>query len=127
MKWRTSIVLTVAMLCAIATAQVEPDVNPVLDHRVGVFELTDATVIDGFSKLSAEPISGLHLGVEEILRAGWSDMPTAPVKFSLKLQNATVRGILDALCERDNRYQWSADEATINVFPRDSLRDATFF
>jgi hypothetical protein len=127
MKWRFSVVLPVAMLCAIAAAQVEPDINSVLNHRVAVFDLTDATVIDGFSKLSAEPISGLHLGIEEILRARWSDLPTPSVKLSLKLQSATVRGILDALCERDNRYQWSADGATINVFPRDSLRDTTFF
>jgi hypothetical protein len=122
-----TVVLTVATLCAIAGAQVEPLINSVLDRRVAVFDLTDATVIDGFSKLSAEPISGLHLGVEEILRARWPDMPIPPVKFSLKLQSATVRGILDALCQHDNRYQWSVDGSTINVFPQDSLRDVTFF
>jgi hypothetical protein len=127
MRWCSSVVLAVAMLCAIAAAQVEPGINSVLDYRVAEFELTDATVIDGLSRLSAEPISGLHLGIEEILRARWSDVPDPPIKFSLKLQNATVRGILDALCERDSRYQWSPDGATINVFPRDTLRDATFF
>lgn len=115
------------MLCAIAASQVEPDVNSVLDHKVAVFDLIDATVIDGFSKLSAEPIPGLHLGIEEILRARWSDLPPPSVKFSLKVKNATVRVILDALCERNDRYQWSSDGATINVFPRDSLGDTTSF
>jgi hypothetical protein len=127
MKWRFSVVLTVAMLSAIAVAQTEPDINSVLSHRVAVFHLTDATVIDGFSKLSAEPISGLHLGIEEILRARWSDLPIPPLKFSLTLQNATVREILNALCERDIRYQWSAEGATINVIPRDSVRNTAFF
>ena len=127
MKWRFSAVLTVALFCTIAAAQVEPDIQSVLDHRVAVFSLTDATVIDGLSKLSAEPISGLHLGIEDILRAELSDLPSPSVRFSLKMQNATVRRILDALCERDNRYQWSVDGSTINVFPRDSLSDTTLF
>jgi len=127
MKSRFSVVLTVAMLCAIAAARAEPEINSVLSHRVAVFDLTHATVIDGFSKLSAEPISGLHLGIEEILRARSSDPPNPSVEFSLKLRNATVREILDALCERDIRYQWSADGATINVIPQDSVRDAAFF
>lgn len=127
MKWHFSVVLTIAVLCAIAAAQAEPDINSVLDHKVAVFDLTDATVIDGLSHLSAEPISGLHLGIEEILRAKWSDLPNPSVKFSLKLQNATVRGILDALCERDIRYQWSTDGATIEVIPRDSVGDTTLF
>jgi hypothetical protein len=122
-----SVVLLVTILCAIAGAQAEPDINSVLSHRVAVFDLTDATVINGFSKLSAEPISGLHLGIEEILRARWSDLPNPSVKVSLRLQNATVREILDALCEQDRRYQWSADGATINVTPRDSGRDTAFF
>jgi hypothetical protein len=127
MRWCSSVVLAVAMLCAIAAAQVEAGINSVLDHRVAEFELTDATVKDGLSRLSAEPISGLHWGIEEILRARWSDIPAPSIKFSLKLKNATVRGILDALCERDSRYQWSPDGVTINVFPRNALRDATFF
>jgi hypothetical protein len=127
MKWRFSVVLTVATLCAIGAAQAEYDINSVLDHKVAVFDLTDATVIDGLSQLSAESISGLHLGIEEILRDGWSDPPSSSLRFSLKLQNATVQEILDALCERDNRYQWSADGATINVTPRDSVGDTAFF
>lgn len=119
--------LTVVLFCTIAAAQVEPDIQSVLDHRVAVFSLTDATVIDGLSKLSAEPISGLHLGIEDILQAELSDLPTSSVRFSLKMQNATVQRILDALCEWDNRYQWSVDGATINVFPRDSLSDTRLF
>jgi hypothetical protein len=127
MKWRCSVVLMIAILCAKGVTQVEPDVNSVLDHRIAKFDLTDATVIDGFSKLSMQLIPGLHLGIEEILRAVSPDVPTPSVKFSLNLQNATVREILDSLCERDNRYQWAVDGATINVFPQDSLHDATFF
>jgi len=120
-------VVAVAMLCAVAAAQAEPDINSVLDHKVAVFDLTDTTVIEGLSQLSTESISGLHLGIEEILRARWSDPPIQSVKFSLKLQNTTVRAILDALCERDDRYQWSTDGATINVIPRDSVGDTAFF
>lgn len=127
MKSRFSVALTVAMLKGVAAARAEPYSNSVLGDRVGLFDLIDAMVIDGLSQLSAEPISGLHLGIEEILRARWSDPPNQSVKFSIKLQNTTVRAILDALCERDTQYQWSADGATINVIPRDAVGDATFF
>ena len=127
MEWRCLAVLTIAACCTIAAARVDPDIESVLDRRVAVFRLTDATVIDGLSKLSAEPISGLHLGIEDILQTEFSDLTSASVRISLNMQNATVRRILDTLCERDNRYQWSVDGATINVFPRDSLGDTTLF
>ena len=127
MKRCLSVALTVALLCAVASSQVELHVKSVLDRRVATFELIDATLIDGLSKLSSEQIPGLHLGIEEVLRAEWSDPPAPSVKFSLALQNVPVRRILDALCERDNRYQWSTEGATINVFPRDTLGDTTFF
>jgi hypothetical protein len=46
-----------------------------LSHTVAHFDLTNSTLVEALSKLSLEPIAGLHLGIEEILRERFSDAP----------------------------------------------------
>jgi hypothetical protein len=76
----------------------------ILNYRVAHFEVTDSTLIEALSKLSLEPIAGLHLGIEEVLRERFSEVPDRSIRFSLTLENSTVRDIVEALCQVDSRY-----------------------
>lgn len=108
------LMLSLSALIALAQTQSSP-VDPTLKARVPLFELTNQTFFEGIARLSAEPIS---LAFEEELqaRANSSQMPDP--RFSLKLENSSVREVLDALCSRDTRYTWSMDGSTINVYPK---------
>ena len=88
-----------------------------LDRVVAHYELTDNTLSDGVAQLSRNPDVPLHLGVEEILRQNY-DPRDRSMLFSLNLENRTIRGILNALCDADRRYVWSTDGVSINVYPR---------
>ena len=98
-----------------------------LDYKVARFNLTDSTLIGGLSKLSLERIAGLHLGFEEIPREELSDPQDHSVRFSLSLENTTVRDIVGTLCQFDNRYTWSTDGPSINVYPREIIGDPSYF
>lgn len=98
-----------------------------LQTRVVHFEVSDAILRDGLSKLSLANVEGLHLGFEEIIRDRIQDDPSAASPhFSLRLEGRTVREILDALCKSDPRYTWSEDEDSINVYPRASKDDSSY-
>jgi hypothetical protein len=90
-----------------------------LSNRVAQFELTDATIIDALSKLSDEPIAGLHLGIEEIMQDKASEATDRSVRFSLHLHDVAVRDIIETLCNSDRRYMWSVDGSTVNLYPRE--------
>jgi len=104
----------------------DPPSATVLSSRVAQFDVTDATIIDALSKLSYEPISGLHLGVEEIIRDKASEPTDGTVRFSLSLHDVTVRDIMDALCKSDRRYIWSMDGSTVNVYPRETVGKSSY-
>jgi hypothetical protein len=91
-----------------------------VNDRVAQFDVTDTTIIDALSKLSYEPIAGLHLGIEGIIRDTASEPTGRNVRFSLSLHDATVRDIIEALCKSDRRYMWSVDGSTVNVYPRET-------
>jgi len=92
-----------------------------LDHSVAHFELTDSTITEGLSKLSSEPIAGLHLGIEVALRKNFSEPLDRSIRFSVSLENTRVRDIVETLCQFDGRYTWSTDGPSINVYPRDTI------
>ena len=97
----------------------------ILDRKVAHFELQDATLANGVSRLSGLSMADLHLGFEEVLRADWADAPVQ-VEFSMSMEDKTVREILDALCERDSRYAWSVDGSTVNIYPRNDHTEPEF-
>jgi hypothetical protein len=99
---------------------------PPLDYRLAHFELTDSTIIEGLSKLSLEPIAGLHLGIEVALRETFLEGPDRSIRFSLSLENARVRDIVEALCQFDGRYAWSTDGPSINVYPRETIGKSVY-
>jgi hypothetical protein len=95
------------------------NLKPPLEQKVSHFELRDAIFREGIAELSSNPIEGLHLGFEEVLRGNINDNPrTQNPHFSLHLKNKTVREVLDILCDSDSRYVWSSDGVTINVYPK---------
>jgi hypothetical protein len=97
-----------------------------LTNRVAHFDLTDSTLIEGLSKLSLEPIAGLHFGIEEVLRETFSETPDRSIRFSVSLENSTVRDIVETLCQFDSRYTWSTDGPSINVFPRETIDNSSY-
>jgi hypothetical protein len=100
--------------------------TPALSNKVAHFDLADATLLDALSKLSFEPIAGLHLGIEEIIRDKGSEPTDRSVRFSLNLRDATVRDILDTLCKSDDRYTWSTDGSSVNVYPRQIIGNSSY-
>lgn len=98
-------------------SETKPSKSP-LHFRLAHFELTDSTLIEGLSKLSLEPIAGLHVGIEVALRETLLEAPDRSVRFSLTLEDTTVRDIVETLCQFDGRYTWSTDGISINVYPR---------
>ena len=101
-----------------------PQAEPLLDQKVKRFEVVDESLV-GIAKLSQLPI-GLHFGVEEILGDTLRDPIARNVRFTVDLLDKTIREILDALCQSDLRYRWSAGRATINVDPRSIVGDASY-
>jgi hypothetical protein len=101
-------------------------ITPALSNRVAHFDLMDATLIDALSKLSDEPIAGLHLGIEEIIQDKGSEPTNRSVRFSLSLHDVTVRGIIDTLCKSDRRYTWSVDGSSVNVYPRETVGNSSY-
>lgn len=99
-----------------------------LEARLVSFDLTDAILRDGLSELSLKNIKGLHLGFEEIIRDKIQDDPRAlSSHFSLHLRDKSVRQIIDSLCDSDMRYTWSEDGGSINVYPRATTDDPSYF
>jgi hypothetical protein len=97
-----------------------------LSHKVAHFDMKDATLVDALSKLSLEPIAGLHLGIEEIIRENRSEVADRSVRFSLTLHDESVRDILDTLCKSDNRYTWSTDGSSVNVYPLEIIDNSSY-
>jgi hypothetical protein len=100
--------------------------TPALSNRVAHFDLTNATLIDGLSKLSNEPIAGLHLGIEEIIQDKFPEVTDRSVQFSLSLHDVTVSDIIDTLCKSDRRYTWSVDGSSVNVYPRETVGNSSY-
>ena len=76
--------------------------------------------------MGLEPIAGLHFGIEEVLRERFSEVPDRSIRFSLTLENTTVRDIVETLCQFDSRFTWSTDGLSINVFPRETIGNSTY-
>jgi hypothetical protein len=126
---RLATLLVVLFVCnygRAASVVVDDPGATALNSRVAQFELTDATMIDGLSKLSGEPIAGLHLGIEEIIQDKVSEHTDRSVRFSISLRNVTVRDIVDTLCKSDRRYMWSIDGGTVNIYPRETVGNSSY-
>jgi len=96
-----------------------------LEARVHEFKLNNETLLDGLWQLARVPVS-FGFGFEEVLKRNSTDPGAQDLRFSLDLKDQSAREILDALCRADSRYMWLMDGATVNVFPKDILRDSSY-
>jgi hypothetical protein len=96
-----------------------------LELKIPRFELNDQTLFDGLAALSSN-VKSLAFGYEKVLRLKFSEPPTPEPRFSIELQNQTVREILDNLCKMDARSTWSLEGSTINVYPRATVGDSSY-
>jgi hypothetical protein len=96
-----------------------------LAQHIAHFELSNGTLIEGLAILSSDPSVELYIGLEEILRGKLSDLDRR-VRFSLRLENQSVQKIVASLCTLDKRYTWSRDGASIDVYPRAKVDDASY-
>jgi hypothetical protein len=94
-----------------------------LDSMVPTFEVENVTFVEALSELSREPTAGMHFGIEEVLR---ERTEAGDPRFSILLQNATIRHILDQLCGHDGRYMWERDGATINIYPKSIKGESSY-
>ena len=97
----------------------------VLSRRIPQFTLLQGTLYDGVKKLSSGP-APFAFGFEEVLNERFSDPDIENPRFDLRLENKTVRDILDALSASDSRYTWSSEAFTINIYPRATVTDAAY-
>lgn len=98
-----------------------------LDIKIPEFVVKDAILRDGISELSLKNVEGLHLGMEEIIQERIQDDPRRLTPhFSLRLEDRSVREIIDALCKLDGRYTWSEDGDSVNVYPRATEHDSSY-
>jgi hypothetical protein len=101
-----------------AEGQITHQPQKAIDYRLVEFEVNNATFVEAVSELSEQPVEGLHIGIEEVLRKTESKSTPEKGRFSLKLKGKTVREVLDALCGQDGRYMWTLEEKTINIYPK---------
>jgi hypothetical protein len=116
---------------AVAQSQIPSDAQATLpttlEIKIHEFNLKDAILRDGISELSLKNVEGLHLGFEEIIQEKIQDDPRAlNPHFSLRLEDKSVREILEALCKSDGRYTWSEDGDSVNVYPSAFKHDSSY-
>jgi hypothetical protein len=116
---------TFAQLPGGAHGTVAPEALP-LEQKVRTLEIRDATLPHAVATMSRSSAGRLHLGTEEIIGEGYSDPIPRGVRFSLHLEDKSVRETLDALCGLDSRYTWSTDGASVNIYPRATTDDPAY-
>ena len=96
-----------------------------LEANLSEFEVHKQTLLEALLKLARGP-APFGFGFEKILKEKLSDPEIPDPALSLELQNKSVREILDALCQADQRYTWSVDGTTVDVYPRAVTSDKSY-
>jgi hypothetical protein len=117
-KFQILFCLLASLVCS---AQHPDSISASFSRVVPEFSLNDETVFDGLAKLNG--ISDLGFSVERELTSREHPTLAAVIRFSAKTRNASVRELLDWLCELDPRYVWSTDGQVVNFYPRDVQSD----
>jgi hypothetical protein len=120
----TTVLGVIAMAAVCQASQSENSARNLTGQPLQRFDLVDGSLKDGVVKLAQEV--GGHYGFEEVLRRQRTEPQNTGPHFSLHLANTNLAGVLDALCERDSRYTWSAGQQTINVYPKAIERNSTY-
>jgi hypothetical protein len=96
-----------------------------LDAKVADFQIKNQTLLDALWQLARGPVP-FGFGFEKVLKQQLSDPEIVDPGLNLQLKEKSVREILDALCQADPRFTWSADGSTVNVFPRATIKDSSY-
>jgi hypothetical protein len=96
-----------------------------LEARVTEFEIRGQTLLEALWKLARGP-EPFGFGFEKVLKERLSDPEIPNPSLSLRLQDKSIREILDALCKADPRYTWTIDGTTVDVFPRAITNDGLY-
>lgn len=118
------------LLCSagsfLATRNQQQPTSPVtqdpLMQVVRVAELKDETIFAEIARLNQN--FDIAISIEGILPAAGT--VTNP-RFTAKIENESITNVLSWLCGLDTRYTWTRDQNIVNVFPRTSLNDKTYF
>lgn len=94
--------------------------NSILDFRVESLQLENSSMEEALSSLRSKAERNISIGFEKVSTVKGKTSPT----ISLKVENATLRKILDRFCDMDHRYAYeSISDKLINVFPKGAKSD----
>lgn len=127
-SWLVSSILVSSLLLSHtfrAAREIPPPESAGLSTVVPDFWLASQNIFDGVSELNSESVP-LAFGFERVLKLKFEDPPIPDPFINVSLQNATVKEILDALCNADPRYTWAKDGSTVNIYPRDTIEDSSY-
>jgi hypothetical protein len=96
--------------------------NDPLDQMVGEVELKNESIFNEIMRLSQR--FDVSISIEGVLPA--TGQVVNP-KFTATAEDQTIATALDWLCALDTRYAWSRDGTMVNLFPKSSLNDQTYF
>ena len=112
------LVPAVTLLWPLNTQSESQSIEQALKQNVKSFELANSSL----------PIALQRLATKYHLLVGFESLPQLdrePAQsLSVKIEDGTVRGVLDALITNDPRYVWAPSSQTIDVYPttgRDTL------
>ncbi len=120
---------TITMLAAIGltvptVASASPATQDPLQRKVESLALQGEYFVDGIAKLnSLEKDVGFTI---EFLSGTKNSPPHPDPMLTARVADATVRDVLNWLCQLDPRYTWKRDGNMVNFIPRDALRDPNY-
>jgi len=121
----TDLMLLLTLGVLDARAQTVDLGEELLGARVSEFEIRNGTLFDGLARLSTEPTQ-LSFAFEFVLTAHPHDPPIPEERFSVYMNDKTIREDLTMLCSADGRYTWTRDGTTINVYPKETIGDNSY-
>jgi len=107
---------------ALAQQGADSHVLDPLEMKIDALELKDETLGDALGQLNQA--YDISISIEGVLPEKGT---IANPKFSARIENRTLADVLDWLCALDGRYSWSRDGNNVNIFPRNSASDDSYF
>ena len=97
------------VICALASVCLSQQPQPdILSKPVSQFELRDvppSLILERIAKSRHVPL-------------GFEAIPQEEKKIDVKIEQGTIRDVLDAVVQSDPRYKWSEADGVINVSPK---------
>ena len=97
------------------TPEESHDIERKLARRITTFKAEGVNFLEALHDLARN--ERIPMGVE------WVKTPTATSTLELKLHNASVQQVLDALVRTQPSYEWQLEGGLVHVFPRALMAD----